>query len=150
MKPTHRRRILLLVVAGLLLAGAADFLLVDDGNDEDEIAGPELTVEQALVFGRITDANTKKPLAGAKVVIRQGPVPLTAIADRWGRYRVVVSVPEPFSFVTEAKGYMGTAAGVLGELCPRERFELNLAPVPAGTPEAPPAPRFLSGHCPVR
>lgn len=154
MKPTRRRRTLLVVVAGLLLAGATALFLVDDGkngkNDgKDGSDVPELTDEQALIFGRITDAKTKKPLAGAKVVIQQGPGSLTAVADRQGRYRIVVSVKEPLSFVTEAEGYMGTAAGAVGQLCPRERFELNLAPLPAGTREAPPAPLFLSGNCPV-
>lgn len=154
MKPTRRRRTLLVLVAGLFLAAATAFFLVDGGNDgndgKDGSGGPELTDKQALIFGRVTDAKTKKPLAGAKVVIEQGPVPLTAIADGQGRYMIVVGVAEPLSFVTEAKGYMGTAAGAVGGLCPRERFELNLAPVPAGTREAPPAPLFLSGSCPVR
>lgn len=155
MKPTCRRRTLLVLVTGLFLAAATAFFLVDGGNDgkkggKDGRGGPELTDKQALIFGRVTDAKTKKPLAGAKVVIQQGPVPRRATADGQGRYRIVVSVAEPLSFVTEAKGYMGTAAGAVGGLCPRERFELNLAPVPAGTREAPPAPLFLSGSCPVR
>lgn len=142
----------MLLVAGVLLAVAATALfLVDDGSvGKDGGGGPELTDNQALIFGRITDASTKKPIPGAVVIIKQGAKPVNAKADAEGRYRVVVRVPEPLAFETRAEGYMGTAAGAIGGLCGRERFELNLSPVPAGTREAPPAPLFLTGKCPVR
>lgn len=140
-------------VAGLLVAALAALFFVGDGDGNGDSGGgrgPDLTEQQALVFGRVLDAKTKKPIAGAVVLIKQGDEPITATADKEGRYRAVVTVTAPFAFETQAKGYMGTAAGAVGGLCGRERFELNLSPVPAGTREAPPAPLFLTGKCPVR
>ncbi|HVE47457.1 MAG TPA: carboxypeptidase-like regulatory domain-containing protein [Acidimicrobiales bacterium] len=152
MKRRGRRRSGFALVGGLLLAALAALFFVGDGDGGSGggDGGPDLTDEQALVFGRVLDAKTKKPIAGAVVLIKQGDEPITATADKQGRYRAVVTVTSPFAFETRAKGYMGTAAGAVGGLCGRERFELNLSPVPAGTREAPPAPLFLSGKCPVR
>lgn len=95
------------------------------------------------------DDKTKKPLASARVLIKQGDKPTIVTADSRGRFEVVVITTEPFAFETQAAGYMGTAAGAVAGLCARQRFELNLALLPAGTREAPPAPRFLSGKCPL-
>lgn len=152
MRLPARRRVGLVVILGLFVATGTALILVEE---EDEgtarsIESPLLSAGQALVFGRIVDAKTKKPLPDAEVLIKQGAEPLIARANRSGRFQVVVSTGSPFAFETQAPGYMGTAAGALGGLCGRERFELNLSLFPAGTRDAPPAPRFLSGHCPVR
>lgn len=150
-----RRRGGLVVVAGLLLAAVAALFLLDDGEGgtgrgDRSNSGPKLSANQALVFGRVVDAKTKAPIPGAEVLIKQGEEPVTARSDGRGRFSAVVSTGEPFGFETQAPGYMGTAAGAVAGLCSRERFQLNLSLLPAGTREAPPAPLFLSGKCPVR
>lgn len=153
MRGVGRRRAALVVVAGLLLASVAAVFLLEDGEGGSggrSTSGPELSGSQALVFGRVVDAKTKAPIAGARILIKQGEEPLTARADPRGRFSAVVSTGEPFGFETQASGYMGTAAGAVAGLCPRERFRLNLSLLPAGTREAPPAPLFLTGKCPVR
>lgn len=147
MRRTGRRRAGLAVVAGLLLAAVAALFVLDDSErGENATSAPtELTGDQALLSGKVIDAQTKEPLPRARLVIDQEGGRLTVVADAKGNYRSIINASRPIGFTVDAPGHQGTAG--FGKLCRGERRRLDLELPPAGNRSAPPAPLVLKGEC---
>lgn len=119
-----------------------------DGGDSARRGRPgadELTPTQALIFGRVTDARSNRPLEGAVVKVDHAGGPLTARTDAEGNYRAVVEVSRPLSLTVDAEGHLGTAA--FARLCPGERRDVSIALAAAGRAQAPPAPLVIEPGC---
>lgn len=134
----------------LLGALAVVFLPADNPADEDRPAAgteqPELSGNQALLSGVVTDEDSKEPIGGAVINIdhQGGPTTVRTAAD--GRYRVVVDASRPIGFTVDAPDHKGVVA--FGKLCPKERRQLDIALPSAASPGAPPAPLVLEEDCP--
>jgi hypothetical protein len=58
------------------------------------------------IGGRITDANTGKPVAGAVVVVLAGSEELTTTTDARGYFRFFALPPDRYSITVEKGGYV--------------------------------------------
>lgn len=139
------RRTGLVLVLALLLAAVAAVFLVEDDTGTNGDGAPKLSGNQALLSGKVVDAQTKEPLPGARLVIDQEGGRLTVVADAKGAFEKVVNASRPIGFTADAPGHQGTAG--FGKLCPGERRQLQLELPPAGNRSAPPAPLVIKGDC---
>ncbi|HUP68191.1 MAG TPA: hypothetical protein VM142_00070 [Acidimicrobiales bacterium] len=139
------RRTGLVLVLALLLAAVSSVFLVEDETGTNGGGGPKLSGNQALLSGKVVDAQTKKPLPGARLLIDQEGGRLSVVADGKGTFQQVINASRPIGFTADAPGHQGTAG--FGKLCPGERRQLDLELPPAGNRSAPPAPLVLKGDC---
>lgn len=101
--------------------------------------GPAVSLSgsQALLYGRVLDADTDEPLATATLRIDHAGGTLEVATDTGGRYQAVVDTSRPLAVTIAAPGYKGGAA--FGNLCPGDRraFSVSLPPQSAAAPLPP-------------
>jgi hypothetical protein len=143
----HTTPALRLALAAAALGAVAVGTFLARGRDaphqRSEPAGrPTLARLEALLSGRVVDAETDEGVPGATILIDHSAGILKTRTDGKGRYRAIVDTTRPIALTADAAGYKGAAA--FGRLCPGDTTTFTLLLVPASAP-APLPPQTIPG-----